>query len=98
MENVVRGSDPHAGGLSYSRWRELLRSKLRQLGYSPDSFGLHSLRAAWRANSVVLQPMWEFHYIRLRYGRWTRKSEGAKDGYIEDNLVRRLDVTRNLGL
>ena len=33
------------GGLSYTRMRELLLSKLAQLGYHPALFGMHSLRA-----------------------------------------------------
>ena len=33
------------GGLSYTRMRELLLSKLAQLGYDPALFGMHSLCA-----------------------------------------------------
>ena len=33
------------GDLSYTRMRELLLSKLAQLGYDPALFGMHSLRA-----------------------------------------------------
>ena len=34
-----------AGGLSYTSLRELLLSKISQLGFDPKLFGLHSLRA-----------------------------------------------------
>ena len=82
-----------SGGLSYSRWRELLREKLSQLGYQPDKFGIHSLRAGGAtaaANAGVLDRLFK------RHGRW--KSEGAKDSYVEDSLDTRLEVTRCLGL
>ena len=72
----------YSGGLSYSRWRELLCNKLRQLGFPPNSFGLHSLRAGGAtaaANAGVHDRLFK------RHGQW--KSEGAKDGYIEDSLV-----------
>ena len=32
-----------SGSLTYSRLRELLRTKLAQLGYDPDKFGIYSL-------------------------------------------------------
>ena len=83
----------YSGGLSYSRWRELLRDKLRQLGFPPNSFGLHSLRAGGAtaaANAGVHDRLFK------RHGRW--KSEGAKDGYIEDSLEKRLEVSRRVGL
>ena len=34
-----------AGGLSYSRLRELLLDKIAKLGFDPALFGMHSLRA-----------------------------------------------------
>ena len=34
-----------SGGLSYTRLRELLLAKIRQLGWDLDLFGMHSLRA-----------------------------------------------------
>ena len=35
----------NAGGLSYSRLRELLLDKIEKLGFDPALFGMHSLRA-----------------------------------------------------
>ena len=44
VENMGRGLDLQR--IVYARWCELLRSKLVQLGHSPDSFGLHNLCAS----------------------------------------------------
>ena len=82
-----------SGNLTYSRMRELLRDKLRQLGYPPDRFSVHSLRAGGAtaaANAGVSDCLFK------RHGRW--RSEGAKDGYVEDSLLKRLEVTQHLGL
>jgi len=81
------------GGLTYSRMRELLKEKLQQLGFPPTDFSLHSLRAGGAtaaAAAGVPDRMFK------RHGRW--KSEGAKDGYIEDTLQNRLSVSQSLGL
>ena len=82
-----------SGGFTYARMRELLRGKLVQLGYSPDSFGIHSLRAGGAtaaANAGVPDRVFK------RHGRW--KTDGAKDGYIEDSVGKRLEVSKQLGL
>ena len=34
-----------SGSISYTCLRESFRKKLKELGYNPDNFGLHSLRA-----------------------------------------------------
>ena len=63
------------------------------LGYDPDEFGLHSLRAGGAtaaANNGVPDRLFK------RHGRW--KSDGAKDGYVEDSADRRLEVTKQIGL
>ena len=82
-----------SGSLTYSRLRELLRTKLAQLGYDPDKFGIHSLRAggATRAANAGIPDR-----LFKRHGRW--KSETAKDGYIEDSMENRLQVSNQLGL
>ena len=69
------------GCISYSCLRELFREKLRELGYDPDKFGLHNLRAGSAtaaANNGVPDRLFK------RDGRW--KSNSAKDGYIEDSV------------
>ena len=82
-----------SGSLTYSRLRELLRTKLAQLGYDPDKFGIHSLRAggATRAANAGIPDR-----LFKRHGRC--KSETAKDGYIEDSMENRLQVSNQLGL
>ena len=82
-----------SGSLTYSRLRELLRAKLAQLGYNPNEFGIHCLRAGGAtkaANAGVPDRLF------MRHGRW--KSEAAKDGYIEDSIENRLEVSNHLGL
>ena len=82
-----------SGGISYTCLREQFKKKLKELGYAPEQFGLHSLRAGGAtaaANAGV--PDRNFK----RHGRW--KSENAKDGYVEDSLESRLGVSKQLGL
>ena len=81
------------GGLSYIRLRELLLSKISQLGYDPTLFSMHSLRAGSAtaaANAGVEDRLFK------RHGRW--KSETAKNGYIKDSVERRLEVSKQLGI
>ena len=82
-----------SGTISYTRVRELITSKFRQLGYDPSNFGVHSFRsggATAAANAGVPDRMFK------RHGRW--KSESAKDGYVKDSLKSRLQVSKSLGL
>ena len=81
------------GKISYTCLREQFKGKLHQLGFDPRVFGLHSLRAGGAtaaANAGI--PDRNFK----RHGRW--RSENAKDGYVEDSVESRLEVTRRLGL
>ena len=82
-----------SGGFTYTRMRELLRKELVQLGYSPDSFGIHSLRAGGAtaaANTGIQDRTFKWH------GHW--KTDGAKDGYTKDSIEKRLEVSNQLGL
>ena len=82
-----------SGRITYSTLRELFKRKLVELGHSPDRFGLHSLRAGGAtaaANAGVQDRLFK------RHGRW--RSEGAKDGYVEDSTEKRLFVSQQLGL
>ena len=82
-----------AGGLSYTRMRELFLQKIAELGFDPKRFGLHSLRAGGAsaaANAGVPDRLFK------RHGRW--KSESAKDGYIKDSVASRLSVSKKLNL
>lgn len=82
-----------AGCISYSCLRDLFKKKLEALGVQPAEYGLHSLRAGGAtaaANLGVADRLFK------RHGRW--RSENAKDGYIDDSIEQRLEVSKNLGL
>ena len=82
-----------SGCITYSCLRDLFRRKPKHLGYNPDEFGLHSLRAGGAtaaANNGVPDRLLK------RHGRW--KSDATKDGYVEDSAERRLEVTKRIGL
>ena len=92
---VFRGVTPTKAGerLRKTRLRELLLSKISQLGYDPTLFSMHSLRAGGAtaaANAGVEDRLFK------RHGRW--KSETAKDGYVKDSVERRLEVSKQLGI
>lgn len=81
------------GAISYTRIRELMLQRIRELGYDPSLFGVHSFRAGGAtsaANAGVPDRMFK------RHGRW--RSENAKDGYVKDSLEARLDVSKSLQL
>ena len=82
-----------SGSISYSCLRELFKKKLRGLGYNPDDFGLHSLRAdgaTAAANNGVSDRLFKCHR------RW--RTDKAKDSYVEDSIDRRMEVTKQIGL
>ena len=79
--------------LSYTRVREILLEALKNIGLDPKLFGTHSLRsggATDAANAGVPDRLFKKH------GRW--RSEGAKDGYVKDNVRQLLRVSQSLGL
>jgi integrase len=79
--------------ISYTTVRELILSTLEEIGEDSTKFGVHSLRsggATAAANNNVSDRLFKCH------GRW--RSENAKDGYVKDSLVKKLSVTKQLGL
>ncbi|CAG2192225.1 unnamed protein product [Mytilus edulis] len=79
--------------LSYTRAREIVKAALSFIGLDAKLFGLHSFRsggASAAANNGISDRLFKAH------GRW--KTENAKDGYIADNLDKRLSVSRKLGI
>ncbi|CAC5414440.1 unnamed protein product [Mytilus coruscus] len=79
--------------LSYTRAREIVKAALSFVGLDAKLFGLHSFRsggASAAANNGISDRLFKAH------GRW--KTENAKDGYIADNLDKRLSVSRKLGI
>ena len=83
-----------AGGLSYTRMRELVLGKIREMGYDAKEFGLHSFRAGG-ATMAASNPNVPERLFK-RHGRW--RSDHAKDGYIKESLENRLRVSKGLGL
>lgn len=83
-----------SGSLSYTRMRELVLGKLRELGYDAKKFGLHSFRAGGATAAANAQGVTERNF--KRHGRW--KSESAKDGYVEDSEESRLLVSKSIGV
>ena len=93
--STKKGQKLRAGGsLSYSRMREIVKTKLRELGYNEKKFGLHSFRAGG-ATAAANNPCVAERLFK-RHGRWS--SETAKDGYVKDSLQSRLKVSQGLGL
>ena len=77
------------GKLSYTSARDILLSALQILGLDKTKYGLHSLRSATAAASANIEDR-----IFNKHGRW--KSDRAKDGYVKENIQKRLSVTKNL--
>ena len=82
-------------GLSYSRFREILKDCLKGLGYDEKKFGLHSLRSGGATAAVINNPNLSERLLKL-HGRW--KSDIAKHMYILEQTQNRLSVTCNVGL
>lgn len=83
--------------VSYTRFRELFKECLRQLGYNEHAYSLHSFRAGGATEIVKNFPDIKSNERLLKlHGRW--KSDIAKDMYIQEDIVERLSVTKSLGL
>ena len=86
------------GKISYTSCREILKNALKQLGFNPDDYGLHSLRSG-EITSVVRNSCYcnsvSERLLKL-HGRW--KTDATKDMYVEESLDNRLQVTKHLGL
>lgn len=78
--------------MKYSRVREIVKEAFGDF-IDPKLIGVHSLRAGGAttaANAGIPDRLFK------RHGRWV--SEKAKDGYIKDNLQKRLLVSQSLGI
>lgn len=65
----------------YTRLKELLKSKLEELGYPSAEFGVHSLRAGGATTAVGSSIP---DRLFKKHGCW--QSEATKDGYVEDSF------------
>jgi integrase len=75
--------------LNYSRYRDIVKEKTKQLGLYEKKYSTHSMRAGGAtcaANANLNERLFQ------RHGRWA--SVGAKNMYIEDSLQNRLKVSR----
>lgn len=85
------------GNLSYTRCRIIFKTTLKDLGYDPKEYGLHSLRSGGaravisnKASKAVSERLLKLH------GRW--KTDEAKDMYVLETECNRLTVTKYLGI
>ena len=85
------------GKLSYTRCREIFKAALKELGYDPKHYGLHSLRSGG-ITSVVSNDISKTVSERLLklHGCW--KTDEAKDMYVLEPECSRLRVTKCLGI
>ena len=83
--------------LSYTRCREIFKTTLKDLGYDPKDYGLHSLRSGG-ATAVINNNTSKAVSERLLklHGRW--KTDEAKDMYVLESESNRLSVTKYLGI
>lgn len=79
--------------LSYTRCRELLFSKLNEIGIDETKFGVHSLRSGGATQAARMQIP---DRLFKKHGRW--RSENCKDGYVHEDIKEKLSVTLSLGL
>ena len=77
---------------AYTRAREIIRKALSAIGINMNNYGLHSLRSGERTayKGGVPDRLFKVH------GR--RKSENGKDGYVCEDLQKRLSVSKNMGI
>ena len=82
--------------LYYSRCREVFKSCLKELGLDLKCYGLHSLRSG-SITSVVHHSGNSISDRLLKlHGRW--KTDGVKDMYVHEDVHKRLEITKYLGL
>ena len=82
--------------VSYSRFRELFKACLKELGYDNTLYGLHSFRAG--GATTIAKNLEDGNKERLLklHGRW--KSDISKDMYIQEGREERLLVSKSLDL
>ena len=83
--------------VSYTRFRELFKECLTQLGYDCSVYSLHSFRAGGATEIVKNFPnIKERERLLKLHGRW--KFDIAKDMYVQEDIQERLAVTKALRL
>ena len=82
--------------MSYSPCREIPRDSLKQLGFNPDDYGLHSLRSG--GITSIVRNSYNSVSGRLLKVHGRGKTDAAKEMYVEESLDNWLHVTKFLGL
>ena len=83
--------------LSYTRFRELFKECLKEIGQDEHAYSLHSFRAGGATAIVQNFPDLKSKERLLKlHGRW--KSDVAKDMYIHEDIHERLSVSKCMGL
>ena len=83
--------------VSYTRFRELFKECLRELGYDDKQYSLHSFRSGGATTIVKnLKDVSSKERLLKLHGRW--KSDIAKDMYVKEDIQERLSVSKSLGL
>ena len=85
------------GKLSYTRCREIFKTTLKDLGFDPKEYGLHSLRSGG-ALAVISNDTSKAVSERLLklHGCW--KTDKVKDMSVLETECNRLNVTKYLGI
>ena len=85
------------GKLSYTRCREIFKTTLKDLGYDPKEYGLHSLHSRG-ATAVISDDAFKAVSERLfkLHGSW--KTDETKDMYVLETECNRLSETKYLGI
>jgi hypothetical protein len=78
---------------SYTRAREIIRKALSSIGININNYSLHSLRSG--GASAAYKGSVPDRFFKV-HGRW--KSENAKDGYVCEDIEKRLSVSKHLGI
>ena len=78
--------------MTYSRIREVVKGKAKQLGLDISKFSTHSMRAGG-ATSAINAGVSE--RALQRHGRWATAS--SKNRYIQDNVETQLSISKVLG-
>lgn len=81
--------------LSYTRCREIFKESLKKIGADHKLYGLHSLRSGGATCAVSYNPNLSDKVLKF-HGWW--KFDTVKDVYILEDVSKRLQVTRQLGL
>ena len=83
--------------VSYTRFRELFKECLTQLGYDCSVYSLHSFRAGEATEIVKNFPnIKERERLLKLHSRW--KSDIAEEMYVQEDIQERLAVTKALRL